>query len=243
MARRVGSNDSVGDSVPRLTSRKQLFVMVNMKLLPDDRTARARIRDEALWLFGSRGPDAVTVRDIAAAAGVSAALVIRHYESKDGLREAVDDYVARVFEEMLAQVSHPSDASGPFDLSAVPTLADVVATYLPVDSAIPAYLGRLLIAGGPLGSALFRRLHELSEQALAGLVAAGAAAEGMDPAVRAAFLLVNDLAVMILRERLTEVLGVDPLSVAGIRRWGAEVLSIYRGGLGGNPRTTVANHE
>ncbi|MEO7078692.1 MAG: helix-turn-helix domain-containing protein, partial [Rhodococcus sp. (in: high G+C Gram-positive bacteria)] len=38
---------------------------------PDDRTARARIRDEALRLFAERGPDAITMRDIAAAAGVS----------------------------------------------------------------------------------------------------------------------------------------------------------------------------
>jgi hypothetical protein len=49
--------------------------------------------------------------------------------------------------------------------------------------------------------------------------------------VRAAFLLVNDLAVVILRDRLREVLGVDPLSGAGLRRWGAEVLAIYGGGL------------
>jgi hypothetical protein len=50
--------------------------------------------------------------------------------------------------------------------------------------------------------------------------------------VRAAVLLVNDLAILILRERLREVLGVDPLSGTGMRRWGAEVMSIYRDGIG-----------
>ncbi|HEX8936538.1 MAG TPA: helix-turn-helix domain-containing protein [Pseudonocardiaceae bacterium] len=54
-----------------------------MQSLLDDRTARARVRDETLRLFGERGPDAVTVRDIAAAAGVSPALVVRHYGSKE----------------------------------------------------------------------------------------------------------------------------------------------------------------
>jgi hypothetical protein len=82
-----------------------------------------------------------------------------------------------------------------------------------------------------VGSALFRRLYALSRQALAALSEAGLAAGGADPEVRAAFLLINDLAVVILRTRLGDVLGIDPLSAAGLRRWGVEVLSIYRGGL------------
>jgi AcrR family transcriptional regulator len=208
---------------------------VNVQSLPDDRTARARIRDEALRLFGHHGPDAVTLRDIAAAADVSPALVIRHYGSKEGLREAVDDHVGRVFEVMLAQVSEPSDAGGPFDLEALPTLAEVVAASLPADSAVPAYLGRMLLAGGPVGSALFRRLYALSRQVLAGLSEAGLAAAGADPEVRAAFLLINDLGVVILRARLGDVLGIDPLSAAGLRRWGTEVLSIYQAGLTAAP--------
>ncbi|MGH3781603.1 MAG: TetR/AcrR family transcriptional regulator [Pseudonocardiaceae bacterium] len=209
-----------------------MFSIVNVQSLPDDRTARARIRDEALRLFGAHGPDAVTVRDIATAAGVSAALVLRHYGSKDGLREAIDEHVARVFEVMLDQVSHPADA-WPFDSAALPTLVEVVVGYLPADSAIPAYLGRMLLAGGHVGSALFGRLHAVSRDALARLAEAGLADAGADPDVRAAFLLVNDLAALILRTRLSEVLGVDPLSAAGMQRWGAEVLSIYRAGLGG----------
>lgn len=209
--------------------------MVNMQSLPDDRTARARIRDEALRLFGNHGPDAVTVRDIAAAASVSPALVVRHYGSKDGLREAVDDHVARVFEVMLNQITHPSDAGDPFPVAALPTLAEVVTRFLPAESAIPAYLGRMLLAGGSTGAALFRKLYALSRQALAGLSEAGVATSGADCEVRAAFLLVNDLAVVILRAQLADVLGVDPLSAAGLRRWGAEVLAIYRHGLRGVP--------
>lgn len=203
--------------------------------LPDDRTARARIRDEALRLFGDRGSDAVTVRDIAAAAGVSPSLVVRHYGSKEGLREAVDDHVVRIFEVMLNQISQPGDAGNVFEVGALPTLAEVVGRFLPPDSAIPAYLGRMLLTGGSAGGALFRRLHALSRQALAELSETGWAASGADPDVRAAFLLVNDLAVVILRARLTDVLGVDPLSDAGLRRWGVEVLSIYRDGLRGRP--------
>jgi AcrR family transcriptional regulator len=202
--------------------------MMNMWSPEDDRTARARIRDEALRLFGERGPDAVTIRTIASAAGVSPALVVRHYASKDGLREAVDAYVSAVFEAMLAEVV----GSTGFDQDRVPTLAEMVAARFSTDTAIPAYLGRLLVTEGPTGSTLFRRLYDVSRAALAQMTAAGLAREAPDPLVRAAVLLVNDLAVLILRDRLREVLGVDPLSGTGMRRWGAEVMSIYRNGIG-----------
>lgn len=210
---------------------------MNVQSLPDDRTARARIRDEALRLFGERGPDAVTVRDIATAAAVSPALVLRHYGSKDLLREAVDEHVASVFQAMLADAVEPP-AGDPFDPRTASTLAGMVATALPADSAVPGYLGRMLLTGGSVGTLLFRRLHEISRDALASIASAGHADVGADPDARAAFLLVNDLAVLILRDRVREVLGVDPLSVAGMRRWGAEALSIYRDGVGIHPTAT-----
>lgn len=198
--------------------------------MPDDRTARARIRDEALRLFAARGPDAVTMRDVAAAARVSPALLIRHYGSKDGLIDAVDNHVVGALEALLTEVTaQPAEAGlGP---SAVPSLLDGLATHLPPDSAVPAYLSRLLVTDGPVGSALFERLYRLSTAALDTMVSAGIADAGEDPAVRAAFLLVNDLAVLTLRTRLADVLGVDPLSDAGMKRWAVEVFAIYRDGL------------
>ena len=95
---------------------------------PDDRTGRARIRDAALRLFSERGPDAVTMRDIAAAAGVSPALLVRHYGSKDGLIEAVDDYVVTSIESMLTQVTEQAGAVG-LGPSAVPSMLDGLARH------------------------------------------------------------------------------------------------------------------
>jgi len=200
-----------------------------MSSLPDDRTARARIRDEALRLFAERGAEAVTVRDIAAAATVSPALVVRHFGTKDGLRTAVDEQVARVFEAMLGEAIEPAGT----DTAA--GVAELVAARLPAGSPIPAYLGRMLVTGGPAGTALFARLYEISRAALSRMSAAGTARAGDDPAVRAAFLLVNDLAVIILRDRLRETLDLDPLTATGMRRWGAEVWSVYRDGIGFDP--------
>ena len=153
--------------------------------LVDDRTARARIRDEALRLFAERGPDAVTMRDIAAAAGVSPALLVRHYGSKDGLVEAVDSHVVQALEALLAQVTGQSGTDG-LPPTGTPTMLEAFAVHLPPQSPIPDYLSRSLIAGGAMGSALFARLYDISKDALAAMVAAGTADAGDDPAGGAA---------------------------------------------------------
>ena len=59
----------------------------------DDLTAVARIRDAAIDQVGRHG-FTVGLRAIAQAAGVSAALVIHHFGSKEGLLKACDEYVA-----------------------------------------------------------------------------------------------------------------------------------------------------
>ncbi|OII69567.1 MULTISPECIES: TetR/AcrR family transcriptional regulator [unclassified Streptomyces] len=189
---------------------------------PEDRTTRARIRDEALKLFTEKGPDRVPVRQIAAAAGVSPGLVVHHFGSKEGLREEVDRHVVAVFERMLKEVAD----GGP-----VGSLAQAVAAGLPGDSPVPGYLSRMLTTDGDAGQDLFRRLLDLSRRTLAEMAREGTAATGRDPDVRAAFLLVNDLAVFLLRRRIEEALGVDPLSPPGLERWGHEVLAVYGGGL------------
>ncbi|MCH0539714.1 TetR/AcrR family transcriptional regulator [Streptomyces sp. MUM 203J] len=188
----------------------------------EDRTSRAVIRDEALRLFAEHGVDGVSVRQIAAAAGVSPGLVVHHFGSKEGLREEVDLHVVAVFDRMLKAA---------VDGGAVTSLAEAMAGQLGEESPVPGYLSRMLSADGDAGRELFRRLFELSRRALAGMVGSGEAAPGRDPAVRAAFLLANDLAVFLLRRRLEEVIGVDPLSAAGLERWSHEVLAVYGGGL------------
>jgi AcrR family transcriptional regulator len=203
-----------------------MFSVLYVRSAPGDRTARAVIRDEALRLFAEHGPDAVTVRQIAAAAGVSPGLVIHHFGSKDGLRE-VDAHVLAMFGTMLGELTTPDL----YDPGAAGSLAEAVVRYLPPGSPVPGYLRRLLLAGGDSGRELFRRLYQGSRTALDAMSEAGLAAPGADPAVRAAILMSNDLAVLLLREQLADVLGEDPLSAAGMARWGREMLTIYAAGL------------
>ncbi|WP_067812582.1 TetR/AcrR family transcriptional regulator [Actinomadura kijaniata] len=191
-----------------------------MRSTNDDRTARAVIRDEALRLFAEHGPDTVTVRRVAAAAGVSPGLVIHHFGTKDGLREEVDRHVVETFDGMLGELTADSSGGG--------SLAAALLRYLPPDSPIPDYLRGLLLGDGEAGRALFRRLFEVSR---ARLDAMPEDARGPDPAVRAAFLTVNDLAMILLRDRITDVLGLDPLSTEGLVRWTSEAMLVYTRGL------------
>jgi AcrR family transcriptional regulator len=196
----------------------------------DDRTAKAVIRDEALRLFAESGVDAVTVRQIAAAAGVSPALVVHHFGSKQGLRRAVDARVASVFDGLFAA----ADGADWTDPSLGGSLAEALVSHLPPDSPIPAYLRRLLLSGDSgdgAGRLLFRRWYDMGLAMLDQMAAAGVVAPSDDPSIRAAFLMTNDLAVLLLRDHLTALLGVDPFSGDGARRWVREVLAVYRNGL------------
>lgn len=204
--------------------------MLYVRSIRDDRTARAIIRDEALRLFAQHGPDAVSVRQIAAAAGVSAALVVHHFGSKEGLRDVVDQHVLDTFDEMLG-VMTGEQASDLYDPAATGSLVEAVLQHLPPDSPMPAYLRRMLLTDSAAGKELFAKLFAVSQGMLAALSEAGMATPGADPAVRAAFLMANDLAVLLLREQLTDVLGVDPLSQEGMARWAAEMLAVYATGL------------
>lgn len=82
-----------------LASAEHVYSLLNMCSIDptDDRTAFARIRDAAIVRFGDVGFEKTTVRDIAAAAGVSPGLVLHHFGSKERLRGACDDYVVAEF--------------------------------------------------------------------------------------------------------------------------------------------------
>jgi AcrR family transcriptional regulator len=193
----------------------------------ESRTARAIIRDESLRLFAERGPDAVTVRQIAAAARVSPALVIHHFGSKKGLRTAVDSYVTGVFDILFRQMSS-FEWRGQ---GAGASLAELTLSHLPPDSPIPAYLRRLWLTGEEPGLMIFRHWYELTCQMMERLAGDGVVRASDDPAVRSAFVMVNDLAALLLRDQLSAALGFDPLTSEGMARWAGEALAVYRDGL------------
>lgn len=144
-----------------------------------DLTAIARIRDAAIEQFGEHG-FAVGLRAIAEAAGVSAALVIHHFGSKDGLRKACDDYIA---EEIRSEKSDTIRSSDP---------ATWFAQVADIESFAPmmAYLVRSMLSGGDLAKMLWRRMIDNAESYLEEGVRAGTVKPSRDPAARAKFLAI-----------------------------------------------------
>jgi hypothetical protein len=111
------------------------------------------------------------------------------------------------------------------------SLTQAMLTHLPPHSPVPAYLRRLWLTGDPRGLALLRRWYAASVELLEEMTAAGTARPGIRPPVRAAVLMANDLAVLLLRDGLEQVLGEDPWAPDGLAHWTEEVLDLYQHGL------------
>ena len=202
-----------------------LFNTMNMSSDPADLTAAASIRIAAMELFAERGYADVTIRQIASAAGVSPALVIHHYGSKERLRAVLEERVGAFVEALLADLARVQEDGG----SA--TVARLFVDRLEREPAMEGYIRRLLCDGSPGGLNLFQRLYQTTRAGMQALQEAGVIRPSRDDAVRDAFLLSNDLAVLLFRPHLSEVVGIDPLSRDGLVRWGAEVVDIYSNGV------------
>ncbi|RMI29693.1 TetR/AcrR family transcriptional regulator [Nocardia stercoris] len=78
--------------------------MLNPRATNDDLTAKARIRNAAMDLFAQFGQARVSLRAVAAEAGVTLGLVQHHFKTKAGLVEAVDQLVVDYFAAAVASV-------------------------------------------------------------------------------------------------------------------------------------------
>jgi len=203
----------------------RLFNNLNVSSIRADQTAAAAIRIAAMELFAERGYSDVTIRQIAAAAEVSPALVIHHYGSKEKLRTVLEERVAAFVESMLAELAAAPDEGG----SA--SVAELFADRLEREPAMAGYIRRLLVDGGPAGMALYARLFEVTQDSVRAMEQAGVVRPTQDEPVRSAFLLTNDLALLLLRQPIMRVTGIDPLARDGLARWAAAVFEVYANGL------------
>jgi AcrR family transcriptional regulator len=157
-----------------------------------DLSARTKIREAALSLFGAEGY-AVSIRAIADAAGCSPGLVIHHFGNKDGLREAVDqsvmDALFRGFEGIPSELP-------PDELSR--TMGDVFSDVIGASPAFRQYMRRSLLEATPASQTIFDELLALTNASLGQLRRAGGLREGSDPQWRPYQLLFVILGTVLL---------------------------------------------
>lgn len=194
--------------------------MLNMRSV-DDVTARARIRDAAIELFGRDGFERTTVRVIATEAGVSPALVVHHYGSKEQLREVCEQHLLAVVREGKSKA-----LSG----QAPPSLESYLAT---VEDSGPLlrYLARTLQEGGPAASRIFGGLVDDTVDYLAASEAAGVVRPTQDPRARATALVSWGLSHLLLGRLLAQSFGDEYDEAAALARVAGPALEIYTDGL------------
>ena len=186
-----------------------------------DLTGAARIRDAAITQFGEHG-FGVGLRAIAEAAGVSAALVIHHFGSKDGLRQACDDYVAEAIRSSKSEAVRSHDpATWLAQLSQIESYAPLM-----------AYLVRSMQSGAELAMTLWRTMIANAEEYLDEGVRAGTLKASRDPQARAKYLAITGGGGFLLYLQMHD----NPTDLAAVLRdYSADMmlpaLEVYTEGL------------
>lgn len=190
---------------------------------PQDLTARARVRDVAVVLFGQQG-FRVSVRAIADAAGVSPALILHHFGSKDGLRQACDDYVLDRIKDLKKQFVQPTPAN------------QLLLSMASVEESAPlvAYALQSLQAGGELARSFIDHFTADTKQWIAEGVAAGTIRPSLDEKARARYLTVQGFGALLLDLTLNPP--ADPTDLAGamqgyLERMGLPTVELFAQGL------------
>ena len=182
-----------------------------MDRVVEDLTARARIRDAAIRLFGERGIDGTSIRDIAAAAGVSSGLVRHHFGSKESLREACDKYAKDRMLQIGTELTQEHDLSG----------LDPLALH-PVAFPLQLYIVRSMMDGSETATALFLEGVDAVEE--------WTTAYGIEPKDRrgyAAALAAIKLSVFVFREQVSKALGEDISTPEGYNRIGQALMEVF----------------
>jgi len=147
---------------------------------PDgDQSTPARIRQTAAQCFAQDG-FSVSLRTIAEAAGVSPGLIIHHFGSKDGLRQAVDDAMRQRIVAYKSRTLLGTERRGEI-LAILGELDDM--------GDMMGYLLQSLRAGGDLARDLLDSYIDLTEELIANGVGQGTMRPSLDPRGQAEYLV------------------------------------------------------
>ncbi|MEH0109498.1 TetR family transcriptional regulator [Tersicoccus sp. MR15.9] len=187
-----------------------------------DLTTRARLRDAAVVRFARDGFHRTTVRAIAADAGVSPALLIHHFGSKDDLRLACDEHVLGWF---VAQARAEATTEG---IRTVITafFADPDRYRVPMD-----YMARAIVEGTATGAHFVDTMIDETEHYVLAGMAGGTIQPVADPRAMAVFIASGSLGMLLAPDHLARNLGLEGRNPEVMRRVAGPALQLYTTGL------------
>lgn len=184
-----------------------------------DLTTKARIRDAALNRFPRNGFGATTIRAIAMDAGVSPGLVVHHFGSKDGLREACDSYVVGKFRETKLAAMEDENVTNP----------GFAATAFQVAGPLLRYFGWALVRGHSAADELFDEMVREGLEITRTAVDKGMVKDSRDIVTRTTVHMALMLGMTALHSHVQRNTGVDPLTPEGMARLTPALLEIFSG--------------
>ena len=190
-------------------------------------TAETRIRRVALALFAEHGYDGTTVRAIAGAAGVSPGLVIHHYGSKAGLREAIDAEVVEIISSFIDD-HLPAGATVDEVFEAPEAGFRELFTTRPE---LGAYIRRLFFDGDEAGLEILRHFMGISRKLSAAFEERGWMRQAPDPEMRDLQLIIIEMGPVLFYPLLAAYFEQPPLTEEIHQRWVASEFDVFMNGL------------
>jgi AcrR family transcriptional regulator len=183
---------------------------------------RDRILSAALEGFAGDGVKATSIRDVAAAAGVSPGLVQHYFPSKSALREAVDEHVTEVARAAL----EVRDVDG----DVIDDLAERLTRLVAENFVALRYVARGVAERDEAAMAIFDTLTRLCLDQLSELQARGMLRADLDLEWAALHTVLINLGTVIMEPGVTQQLGRSFLTDAQVQRWKEATTALFVGG-------------
>ncbi|QBJ96471.1 TetR/AcrR family transcriptional regulator [Rhodococcus sp. ABRD24] len=168
--------------------------MDDLRVSDEDLTAKARIRNAALELFAEQGADRVSMRAVAAAAGVTVGLVQHHFKTKEGLRNAVDQLIVDYHAQAIAQAP---DEGSPAHIAAARDRS--VRHMFETHPAVVNYVRRAMLDPASDNGRLFARLTDLSRSEIVKARESGLASTHRPESTQVIEIMVRQLGQLFLQ--------------------------------------------
>lgn len=198
-----------------------------------DLSTYARIRNAALEGFASNGVAATSIRDVAAAAGVSPGLVQHHFGTKARLRAAVNEYVIAIASETLRDLVADGE-----EAEVWARMGDLVTAWVRDNAVALRYIARGLVEEDPEAFRIFDAVVELARHSwLAPLADNGSLRPDADREWAAIHAVVFNVACVLFEPAVSRHLPEPFFMPAQLQRWNEATTELYRRGL------TVASED